>query len=261
MGGHRRAQGGWERQAVAAGGDDAADGQAQVAPQRGRAEGRSRGEGAAAALGTRGGGGGGDRRPPAVYGRKFRTGDRLGVLYHPVDRTLTFFDAGLSMGVAFRGVGAPPGGRGGGASAALYPLLHLPGLPGEAVAFVPLADMRSGGGGGARLVDAPRGAAALAASARRWVSVPHPRDGQLCVTTAAEAVTYWLPVADPARTTVGAVKARLAVLSGHAVGQVELLLGGGRLDRDAATLATVGVRFVEGQCACDLMLYVPHLVS
>lgn len=153
------------------------------------------------------------------------------------------------------------GGGAGGASAALYPLLHLPGLPGEAVAFVPLADMRSGGGGGARLVDAPRGAAALAATARRWVSVPHPRDGQLCVTTAAEAVTYWLPVGDPARTTVGAVKARLAVLSGHAVGQVELLLGGGRLDRDAATLATVGVRFVGGQCACDLMLYVPHLVS
>ncbi|GAB0494458.1 hypothetical protein MMPV_005751 [Pyropia vietnamensis] len=197
-------------------------------------------------------GGGGNRRPAAVYGRKFSAGDRLGVLYHPTDRTLTFFDNGVSMGVAFRGVGAPVGWEGA-SSTALYPLLHLPGLPGEAVAFVPLSDLRIGGSddgdGGARLVDVPRGAAAIAATARRWVRRPHPRDGQLCVTTAAEAVTYWLPVGDPSRTTVGALKARLAHLSGHALVQ------------EAMTLASAGVRFVDGQCATDLMLYVPHLVS
>ncbi|GAB0494944.1 hypothetical protein MMPV_006241 [Pyropia vietnamensis] len=209
-------------------------------------------------------GGGGNRRPAAVYGRKFSAGDRLGVLYHPTDRTLTFFDNGVSMGVAFRGVGAPVGWEGA-SSTALYPLLHLPGLPGEAVAFVPLSDLRIGGSddgdGGARLVDVPRGAAAIAATARRWVRRPHPRDGQLCVTTAAEAVTYWLPVGDPSRTTVGALKARLAHLSGHAVGQVELLRGGVQLVQEAMTLASAGVRFVDGQCATDLMLYVPHLVS
>lgn len=203
--------------------------------------------------------GGKEKRPQAVYGRKMGSGDRVGVLYHPGEQTLTFFDGGLSMGVAFRGVVPPQRGSGPGG---LFPIIHLPGLPGEAVAVVPLGDLRVGGGrGGGRLIDAPRGAAALAATAARWAPAPHPRDGHLCVATSAEAVTYWLPVADPARMTVGAVKTRLAALTGHTVGQGEFIAGGVLLLRDEETLDAVGVRFVRGQCATDLLLYFPHLVS
>jgi len=198
--------------------------------------------------------------PARVYGRKMGSGDRVGVLYDPGSRTLTFFDGGVSMGVAFRGVTPPRGAAG------LYPVVQLPGLPGEAVAVVPAADLRVGGGdgrggGGSRLVDVPRGVAALASTASRWAAPPHPRDGQLLVATSAEAVAYWVAVGEPRACTVGALKARLAPLCGYTPSQMELIAGGVPLDRDDATLAAVGVRFVRGQCATQVMLYCPHLVS
>jgi len=175
------------------------------------------------------------------YGMKMRTGDILGVMYNKLDRSLSFFENGRNMGVAFTNIRVPPN--------QLVPFVGLPLCPGEQVTFLPHPIC----------VSFPKTLAELTENSDAWCPTPHPDDEKVVVETLSNK-GYRIP-ANPATTTVGQLKERLSLETGYAPQHIALHSGGRNLF-DNFTLKNSGISFDSSKTQTqEVLFYISHEIS
>jgi len=161
------------------------------------------------------------------YGGKMRTGDMVGVLYDAAADTLSFFDNGRCMGVAFEGLI----GQHKGAYGPLFPIVIL---------------------------EKPEEQVTLQAGAAGWCPAPHPDDGKLII--GSRWGTFRCKLVPGM--TVGALKNTLAPQCGYPASQLALRSAGRELSSEGAELAALGIDFGRyGVQRQEVVVYVPHEVS
>jgi len=166
----------------------------------------------------------------------------VGVLYDTREASLTFFQDGRSMGVAFTHVRADHG--------RLCAFVSIPSWEGERVTFLdPGASAW-----------APVHSAAMRAREPVWCRTPHPDDGKLVVKTFLN-LAFLVPC-DPSQCTVRQLKQLLAPQFGYPAKHIALRCGGVALSDPDALLEHCGVRFgTNGSQTQEVLMYVPHEVS
>jgi hypothetical protein len=166
----------------------------------------------------------------------------VGVLYDTREASLTFFQEGRSMGVAFMHVRADHG--------RLCAFVSIPSWEDERVSFLnPRASTW-----------APVHCDAMRTREPVWCCAPHPDDGRLVVKTFLNLV-FVVPC-DPSQCTVQQLKQLLAPQFGYPARHIALRCAGVALSDPDALLENYGVRFgTNGSQIQDVLMYVPHEVS